>query len=100
MRTETIYFIKPEELNRQLSYQLICSSIGSSKWGTGKVQRAYVAEFNEEEQRECDKIYHKCRKWYLRSFPTEEVQLTQKEMLIWQKLITFCKKHMTVYGGK
>lgn len=89
-----------EELADRLHYRLICEQMGSDKWRTGKVQRAFRAEFSDEERVECEKIYKKAYRWYLKALPSEEVEMYMTEYKLWLKLKDFIVKHCTLYGGR
>lgn len=87
-----------EELNDRLHYRLICEQMGSEKWKTGKVQRAFIAEFSAKEIAECERIYKKAHRWYLKALPVEPVEMYLDEYKLWKKLKNFIVKHCTLYG--
>ena len=99
MEIVTSVRIPLEELNDRLHYRLICEQMGSDKWKTGKVRRAFEAEFSEEERAECERIYKKAHRWYLKALPTEPVEMYMTEYKLWGKLKNFIVKHCTYYGG-
>ena len=99
MEIVTSVRIPIEELNDRLHYRLICEQMGSDRWRTGKVQRAFTVEFSYEEIVECKRIYKKAHRWYLKELPQEPVEMYMDEYKLWRKLKDFIVKHCTLYGG-
>lgn len=99
MKVVTRFILEHSEIE-QLYYRLIVSSMGSSIWKTGKVQRPYKEQFTEQERHDIKyTIYRKAHDWYLRTGVPEEVEMSEYEFKLWHKLRDFCIKHCTSYGG-
>ena len=99
MKLSLMYTLEtPEEIKRHLGYDLICCSIGSSLWDTGKVKRPFMQNFTPEERKQVGQIYRKARTWYLVKGLPEKVELFEDEYKLWQKLRDFCAKYCTAYG--
>lgn len=82
-----------DELNDKLHYMLIGETMSGSKWSTGKVKRAFKAEFSQEERDMCFSIWRKARKWCLRALPQEPVEMYMDEYKLWIKLKDFILKY-------
>ena len=81
--------ISVDELNDELHYRLIAETMSGSKWTTGKVKKAFVSQFSQEERDSCFSIWRRARKWYLYSLPTNPIEMSMVEYELWQKLKNF-----------
>lgn len=85
--------IPVEELNDRLHYRLIAETMSSSTWTTGKIKRAFKAEFSPEEIDLSFNIWRKARRWYLYELPKEPVEIYKSEYDLWIKLKDFILKN-------
>ena len=98
MKICTRIILEHEEVS-QLRYRLICESMGGTIWKTNKVTRAFGEQFNERERHDAwYKLYPKAYKWYLKTGVPDEVEMSEYEFNLWQKLRNFCIKYCTLYG--
>lgn len=81
------------ELNDVLHYRLICETMCSSKWQTGKIQRMFKQEFLPAEREKCRQIYRKAYAWSLRTLPVEPVEMYMYEYELWIRLKDFILKY-------
>jgi hypothetical protein len=95
MKMEIIMSVRipTSELDDKLHYKLIAETMSGSKWSTSKIKRAFQAEFSPIERETCFSIWRKARRWYLREFPTEPVEMYKTEYDLWVKLKDFIVKN-------
>lgn len=79
-----------EEVQKSISYALICETMYGSRWETGKRRRRWVAEFTENERRACAKLKSQAYDWHLRHGVPDEVKMRVETFALWQKLEAFC----------
>lgn len=101
MVIERVAILQQDEVRDKLHYDLICSSMEGSSWGTAPVKRAYKEQFTEDER---DYISHtikpKAHRWYLVTGLPPEVKMDYDEYKLWRKLCRFCAEYCTAYGKK
>ncbi len=79
-----------EEIQRELPYQLIYSTMASSVWDTGRRKRRWTEEFTEAERKTCSRIKYQAYLWYLVKGAPEEVTMSLSTMALWKRLAAFC----------
>lgn len=79
-----------EEIRESIAYQMICETMCSSVWQTGKRRRRWAAEFTEAERAACSKLKAQAYKWHLTTGVPDEVTMRLSTMALWKKLEAFC----------
>lgn len=79
-----------DEIQRKLAYPLICETMGSARWETGKRRRLWVAQFTKEERRKCYGIKAQADRWHLKKGVPDKVRMSLDTYFLWQKLEAFC----------
>ena len=90
MKTETYIVFDREEVQRRIPYALVAETMGGSRWGTGRRKRLWSQQFTEAEREKAGKLHAQARDWYLVHGVPEEVKMTPKTILLWDKLAEFC----------
>lgn len=79
-----------DDVSEILPYELICSTMYSSQWNTGRCFRAFNATFSNDEQAMIQKISRQSHDWYLGRGVPSQVILSPQELVLWHRLAQFC----------
>ena len=79
-----------EEITNEIPYQLICETMGSSVWDTGKRKRLMSEFFTEAEKKRCSDLYKQAYSWALRKGVPDTVKMTPETFGLWHRLAAFC----------
>ena len=79
-----------EEIQTKIPYALICETMGSSTWDTGKRRRAYDEAFTKAEQEECENLGKLAHKWHLVKGAPDSYSTDAHTIEMWTRLATFC----------
>lgn len=90
MEATIVVTLNRDEVERELPYRIIVETFGGARWDTRKRRQLQKEWFTEQEERQLKKIYTLARSWYLIKGVPEEVQMTAKEILLFQKFADFC----------
>ena len=90
MKVKTYIILNREEIQTQIPYALVCETMSGAKWNTGKRKRLMKERFTESEREKIYKLHKQAHSWHLRKGVPDELKLTVKTLLLWQKLANFC----------
>jgi hypothetical protein len=90
MKVSTYITLNRDEINQQIPYALVCETMSGAKWNTGKRKRLMKERFTEAEREKIYKLHKQAHNWYLVKGVPDELKLSVKTMLLWQKLANFC----------
>jgi hypothetical protein len=90
MKVKTYITLNREEINQQIPYALVCETMSGAKWNTGRRKRLMKERFTESEREKIYKLHKQAHSWYLVKGVPDELKLSVKTMLLWQKLADFC----------
>ena len=79
-----------EQVYAKIPYSLICETMGSARWNTGKRMCMWNKEFTEAERRKCYDLYKIAMKWHLVKGVPEKVKMTTDTLGMWLRLGEFC----------
>lgn len=75
----------------KIPYPVVCETVSSAKWETGKRKRLYNEYFTESERKRIPELCRLARKWYLvTGFPIEGTTMRTDTFILWNKLAEFC----------
>ena len=78
------------EISDKIPYAIICETMGSSRWNTGKRKRAWKMKFTETERKKCIELHKTACDWHLRYGVPDAVKMRPETLLLWEKLGNFC----------
>ena len=79
------------EIEQQIPYRIICGTMCSALWDTGKRRRLWQEQFTEQERKKCSEIYKLSHLWFLTTGPPKTTKMTPKTLSLWNKLGEFCQ---------
>lgn len=79
-----------EEVLEQIPFPLICETMCSSIWSSGKVKRRFVATFSEADRKAISRLKQQAYTWHLRTGVPENVLMSHHTYELWQGLAEFC----------
>ena len=83
--------VKLEESDiKRLPYALIAETASRAIWSTGKRKRLWAETFTSAERDACNSIIRQAKKWAFVTGAPEEVVMSTKTMLLWNRLADFC----------
>lgn len=85
-----MYVLTQDEVKQGIAYPLICETMSSAVWNTGRRRRRWAAEFTESERRACSKLKAQAHSWYLVKGVPDEVTMAASTLALWKKLEAFC----------
>ena len=78
------------EVQQSIEYPLICETMCSSIWETGRRRRMWSETFTESERRACYKLKSQAYTWYLKKGVPDEVTMALSTLSLWKRLAAFC----------
>ena len=82
--------LNQDEVRERIPYAIVAETMSSSVWNTGKRKRLMKQCFTEAEIKATYRLHKQAYNWYLRKGVLDEVAMTVKTYLLWQKLANFC----------
>ena len=79
-----------DEVMQSINYPLICTTMSSAVWETGRRRRLWAEAFTESERRACYELRNKAHSWYLKKGVPDEVTMALSTLGLWQRLAAFC----------
>lgn len=90
MKVETYLVLDREEIQNQIPYAVVCETMGSVRWGTGKRKRLMKQWFTETEIDAIYRMHKQARTWHLIKGVPDELRITPHVLALWHKLADFC----------
>ena len=90
MKAEIFLTLTRDEINTEIPYAIICETMGGSKWNTGKCKKLKREWFSEKEIAQFSRLHQMAYTWYLKKGVPDEIKITTKTLLLFQKLGDFC----------
>ena len=90
MKVETYLVLNRDEINVEIPYALVCETMGSVRWNTGKRKRLMKQRFTATEIATIYRMHKQARTWYLIKGVPDELRITPHILKLWQKLADFC----------
>lgn len=88
---KVILWLSQEEVHKKIDYSLICETMCSATWNTGKRKRLMKQFFTESEIEKVYKLKQQAYTWTLtKGVPKEGVKLSVNTLSLWTKLADFC----------
>lgn len=87
---DIMIILSRDEVNRYIDYPLICTTMGSAVWETGRRRRLWAETFTESERRACYELRNKAHSWYLKKGVPDQVTMHPRTLGLWQRLAAFC----------
>lgn len=82
--------LNQDEIRERIPYAIVAETMSSAVWNTGKRKRFMKQCFTEAEIKATYRLHKQAYNWYLRKGVPDEVTMTVKTYLLWQKLANFC----------
>ena len=90
MKVETYIVLDRDEINTEIPYALVCETMGSARWNTGKRKRLMKQRFTQTEIDAIYRLHKQARTWYLVKGVPDELRITPHILKLWKKLADFC----------
>lgn len=78
-----------EEIQKEISYQLICHTRYGSVWDTMRRKVLWDMVFSEEEKEKAEKMFRQTYTWYVKGIP-DTVRMDFSTYLLWDRIESFC----------
>ena len=79
-----------DEIREMVPYAVVCETMSSSRWNTGRRKRLMREWFTECERNACNRLHAQARTWYLYKGVPDEVVMKPTTLALWHKLAGFC----------
>lgn len=79
-----------DEIQTEIPYALVCETMEGARWETGTRKRKFAQEFTESERDRVYKLRKQAHTWYLVKGVPDEIRMTPRTLLLWQRLGDFC----------
>ena len=90
MKVETYLVLDRDEINVEIPYALVCETMGSARWNSGRRKRLMKQWFTETEINAISRLYRQAHSWHLVKGVPDELRITPHILKLWQKLGDFC----------
>lgn len=83
--------LSQDEVYAKIPYSLICETMCSATWNTGKRKRLMKQFFTESEIKKLSSLKQQAYTWTLtKGVPVDGVKMSVNTLLLWGKLAEFC----------
>lgn len=79
-----------EEIGAKIPYAIVCETMQSSRWDTGKRKKLMKEEFTEKEIKAIYVMKEQARIWFLVKGVPDTLKILPKTLDLWQRLGNFC----------
>ena len=87
---EMMLRLSREEIIKTIPYEIVCETMSSSVWQTGKRTRKMIALFTEKEIEKFGVFHNQARRWMLKTGVPDELVITISDIGLWERLAAFC----------
>lgn len=87
---EMLLKLSREEIQKKIPYAIVCETMSSSVWGTGRRKRLMKERFTEEEISKFDSMHNQARSWFLKKGVPNELVISISDIGLWERLAAFC----------